>query len=101
MKPSEQFADLRRAAEAMDDCQDKADLLALFRTADGLFETVRIIHKLRSQDKRLKKNLQWLWKWRPMFKYFEHTMEKEKIVPLRKGDADIQSKSAHGDQFRR
>ncbi len=100
MKPSEQFANLRQAAEAMGDCQDKADLLALFEEADGLHDrmatfdvVIDAVKKIgRIERRRIEHEIEWLQKWRPMLEYFDQKRQEEKVVPLqraRESDASI------------
>ena len=92
MKPSEQFANLRQAAEAMGDCQDKADLLALFKVADELHgavdEALETIKKMGEMNEEVQRDLRWLRKWRPLLS----RLQEEKVVSLeraRRSDANL------------
>ena len=67
MKPSELFADLKADAEGMDDCKDRADLLALFVLADQLHDKVEgfghavgaVKGMLARSDKHFRELLDW------------------------------------------
>jgi hypothetical protein len=96
VRPSEQFANLRQAAEAMDDCQDKTDLLALFELADELWYTVDsfgiVARLLKRQGDALMQDVKWFRKWRPLLEHMELIRHEEKVVPLqraRESDANV------------
>jgi hypothetical protein len=101
VKPSERFADLKRAAESMNDCQDKTDLLALFEMSDGLHLRVatfdEVVAKIKHNHKKyayeLKMKYQWLEKWLPLLDHMEQVRHEEKVVPLlqraRESDANV------------
>lgn len=101
MKPSEQFADLKAAAEGLGRGQDRDDILALFQCADGLYDRVsefnKVITNMRAvakvQQRELKLELQRFRKWLPLLEHFDRIEKEEKIVPLetaRRSETTIQ-----------
>jgi hypothetical protein len=98
VKPSERFSELKTAAEALEEGQDKSDLLALFQMADALHRKVEcfglavggVKNMIRSQNKHFEIMTEWLEKWKPMLESFEYKRTKEKIVPFtRTRESDI------------
>jgi hypothetical protein len=104
VRPSERFADLKKAAEGMGDCKDKEDLLALFEVADRQHDIIREFRNckdgMRSFSIKMGQELADLRRWRQRFlPMIELPPEEDKVVPLRRKDADVQGQSAHSDQL--
>ena len=107
MKPSEKFLALKTAAEALEEGQDKSDLLALFQMADDLHDradklhdrvetfdrTVEYLKRVsREQQEALEEELKGFRKWKPLLEYFAKKKKEETIVSLtraRESDSSI------------
>jgi hypothetical protein len=90
VKPSEQFADLKAAADKLEQGQDRDDILALFQCADGLYDRVSAFDTViinmravaRKQQIASKLELEWFRKWLPLLEHFDRIKKKEKVVSL-------------------
>lgn len=97
MKPSEQFADLRKAADELSSV-DRLDLLALLKLADRQFDIIKEFgnckHKLDTATRKMNNQLKEIMTWRrSRGAMIEVLHEKDKVVPLRKEDDLYLSKS--------
>lgn len=89
-KPSEQFADLYAAAQAMEEGQDKSDLLELFAMADHLYDhdqrfqfMIQMFKKSFGTHRReLKRTIEWRKKWEILLERLGEDPAQVKVIDM-------------------